>query len=181
MRALMYLLTVLAVMGLAFWAYRENYRTQAQIDEMRAVQDEIARLREDLGVLRAEWAYLNRPERLRDLVDMNFDRLRLGPVQANQFGGARNVDYPDPNAADPDAAPAGPAGALLPPVPSNNRGAPKPRPLRTPAAAADAAPEDAPADAPSDAPADAMPSEDDAEPPTDTAITATDAPPGVSR
>ncbi|WP_408633592.1 cell division protein FtsL, partial [Paracoccus sphaerophysae] len=115
MRALMYLLTVLAVMGLAFWAYRENYRTQAQIDEMRAVQDEIARLREDLGVLRAEWAYLNRPERLRDLVDMNFDRLRLGPVQANQFGGARNVDYPDPNAADPDAAPAGPAGALLPP------------------------------------------------------------------
>ena len=112
MRALMYLLTVLAVMGLAFWAYRENYRTQAQIDEMRAVQDEIARLREDLGVLRAEWAYLNRPERLRDLVDMNFDRLRLGPVQANQFGGARNVDYPDPNAADPDAAPARPAGAL---------------------------------------------------------------------
>ena len=45
MRALMYLLTVLAVMGLAFWAYRENYRTQAQIDEMRAVQDVIARLR----------------------------------------------------------------------------------------------------------------------------------------
>lgn len=177
MRSVLYLCCILTVMGLAFWAYRENYRTQASIDGMRQIQREMGQLREDLGVLRAEWAYLNRPERLRDLVDMNFDRLRLGPVQANQFGGARNVDYPDPNAADPDAAPAGPAGALLPPVPSNNRGAPKPRPLRTPAAAADAAPEDAPADALSDAPADAMPSEDDAEPPTDTAITATDAPP----
>ena len=50
MRALMYLLTVLAVMGLAFWAYRENYRTQAAIDEMNGIQNEIAGLREQRAI-----------------------------------------------------------------------------------------------------------------------------------
>ena len=65
MRPVLYLVAVLTVMALAFWAYRENYRTQAQIDRMQATQNEIAGLRDDLGVLRAEWAYLNRPDRLR--------------------------------------------------------------------------------------------------------------------
>ena len=37
MRPLLYLLAAMVVMGLAFWAYRENYRTQAQIDQMQAV------------------------------------------------------------------------------------------------------------------------------------------------
>lgn len=138
MKALVYLLSALAVMGLAFWAYRENYRTQARIDEMQAVQQDIARLRDDLGVLRAEWAYLNRPERLRELVDINFARLRLAPVQAGQFGGVRNVDYPDPAAApQPEAPQDGP-------FVSNNRGAPAPRPpgLAGRPAAEDLAPDD---------------------------------------
>lgn len=174
MRALVYLMTVLAVMGLAFWAYRENYRTQAQIDEMQAVQNEIARLRDDLGVLRAEWAYLNRPDRLRALVDMNFDRLRLGPVQATQFGNARNVDYPDPNAVAAGAADAAAGEDLLAPVPSQNRGAPPPRPRRPAVDGAAAAPT---ADAESAEPEspDAEPM-DEAEPPADAAVTTADDP-----
>ena len=94
MRALLYVMTVAAVMGLAFWAYRENYRTQAAIDEMNGIQNEIGGLREQLGVLRAEWAYLNRPERLRDLVDLNFERLQLVPVQSGQFVHVHHADYP---------------------------------------------------------------------------------------
>ena len=96
MRSVLYLCCILAVMGLAFWAYRENYRTQASIDDMRQIQREIGQLREDLGVLRAEWAYLNRPARLRDLVDLNFERLRLVPVESGQFISLAQVDYPAP-------------------------------------------------------------------------------------
>ncbi|HRO15886.1 MAG TPA: hypothetical protein PLL33_12760, partial [Paracoccus sp. (in: a-proteobacteria)] len=129
MRPVLYLTAALIVMGLAFWAYRENYRTQAQIDRMQAVQNEMAGLRENLGMLRAEWAYLNRPERLRGLVDMNFERLKLVPVGANQFGSARNVDYPAPDMP----VPADTAGALegaLPPL--RNPGGPPPKPAVPP-------------------------------------------------
>ena len=41
MRSVLFLLTTLIVMGLAFWAYRENYSTQSAITEMADVQRQI--------------------------------------------------------------------------------------------------------------------------------------------
>lgn len=102
MRSVMYLLTAVAVMVLAFWAYRENYRTQAQITEMTRVQREIAGLREELGVLRAEWAFLNRPERLRELVNLNFEKLQLLPFTSDQFVDVGAVAFPAPKPVEPD-------------------------------------------------------------------------------
>ncbi|HWL55551.1 MAG TPA: cell division protein FtsL [Paracoccus sp. (in: a-proteobacteria)] len=106
MRSVLYLLTTLLVMGMAFWAYRENYSTQAALTDMVKVQREIAALREDLGVRRAEWAYLNRPERLRELVNLNFEKLKLVPFNAEQFVDVRQVAFPLPK-APPAADPAG--------------------------------------------------------------------------
>jgi hypothetical protein len=94
MRPVFYVLSFLAVMGLAFWAYRENYATQEQLKDMGQLQDEIAALREALILQRAEWAYLNRPDRLRELATLNFDRLGLLPLEAAQFGTAAAVAYP---------------------------------------------------------------------------------------
>lgn len=106
MRSLLFVMAVLSVIGLAFWAYRENYRTQGELAEIRALQAEIGQLRERLGVLNAEWAYLNRPDRLRDLADMNFTRLGLLPLEPRQFGAIAGVRYPLPPAAS-DLAPVG--------------------------------------------------------------------------
>ncbi|WP_347268277.1 cell division protein FtsL [Paracoccus sp. (in: a-proteobacteria)] len=101
MRSVLYLLTTLCVMGLAFWAYRENYRTQSAIDEMTAMQRQIGTLREDLGIMRAEWAWLNRPERLRQLVNLNFERLKLVPVTAGQFVDVGQVAFAAPKLPEP--------------------------------------------------------------------------------
>jgi hypothetical protein len=98
MRTLLFLATALTVMGLAFWAYRENYRTHSELAEVRGLRQEIGLLRESLGVLRAEWAYLNRPDRLRELADINFPRLELLPIDPTQFGEAGEVVYPTPAA-----------------------------------------------------------------------------------
>lgn len=106
MRSLLYLVTSLIVMGLAFWAYRENYRTQGALNEMGGVQSQIASLREDLGVLRAEWAFLNRPERLRELVNLNFDKLKLVPYDSSQFVDVNQIPFPSPKA--PAATPGQP-------------------------------------------------------------------------
>jgi hypothetical protein len=98
MRALLTVATFLILMALAFWAYRENYQTQQALREMDALQREIADLRDALAVQRAEWAYLNRPERLRDLVTMNFDRLPLLPLDPAQFQPVDRVAMPPPPA-----------------------------------------------------------------------------------
>lgn len=96
MRSLFYALSALAVIGLAYWAYHENYRTQDAQARAEALQDSIARARERLRVLNAEWAYLNRPDRLRDLADINFERLQLMPFQPYQFGRIDQVEFPAP-------------------------------------------------------------------------------------
>jgi len=104
MRVLICLIAALAVMGLAFWAYRENYRTRAAMAELRSLQEQMVGERAALAVLNAEWAYLNRPDRLRALVEINFDRLGLLPLEPERFGQVDQVAYsPEPEAGQPDA------------------------------------------------------------------------------
>lgn len=100
MRPVLYVLSFLAVIALGFWAYRENYTTQAALREVAELQNEIATLRESLAVQRAEWAYLNRPERLRELATINFDLLGLLPMAPSQFGTVAQVSFPPPPVSD---------------------------------------------------------------------------------
>ncbi|MBN8632408.1 MAG: cell division protein FtsL [Rhodobacterales bacterium] len=94
MRPVLYVLSFLALIALGFWAYRENYATQAALKEVEGLQRQIVGLREALTVQRAEWAYLNRPDRLRELATANYDRLGLMPMEPSQFGAAAQVAYP---------------------------------------------------------------------------------------
>ncbi len=94
MRPVLYVATFIAVMVLAFWAYRENYATQHALREVNSLQRDITSLREALSIQRAEWAYLNRPDRLRDLTALNFDRLGLLPLEPEQFGQVDQTAYP---------------------------------------------------------------------------------------
>ncbi len=96
MRALLFLITSVVVVALAFWAYRENYDTQSVMKEARELQRDISSARERLRVLNAEWAYLNRPERLRELVNMNFQRLELLPIESAQYSSISQLPYPQP-------------------------------------------------------------------------------------
>jgi hypothetical protein len=96
MRGLFFVLAAFAVMALGFWAYQENYKTQAAIADVRGLHGEIGAAHERLGMLRAEWAYLNRPDRLADLADLNFDRLGLLPLMPDAFGRVDQIIYPIP-------------------------------------------------------------------------------------
>jgi|MGYP000019659447 hypothetical protein len=96
MRAVMYLVAALSVMSLALWAYQENYATQQSIKNVRRLHAQIGDAHERLGMLRAEWAYLNRPDRLIDLAEINFDRLGLLPLGPEAFGNIEAIVYPLP-------------------------------------------------------------------------------------
>ena len=94
MRNVLYIFTVLAVVALAFWAYRENYATQTALNTADEMRSDIRAAHSRLAVLKAEWAYLNRPDRLRELAELNFDRLGLLPLRPEQFGRVDQIGYP---------------------------------------------------------------------------------------
>ena len=96
MRTVLYILTTFSVIGLAFWAYRENYATQQALSDADDLRYEIREAYSRLAVLKAEWAYQNRPERLRDLAEINFERLGLLPLLPEQFGAVDQVPYAPP-------------------------------------------------------------------------------------
>ncbi|MEO0991804.1 MAG: cell division protein FtsL [Pseudomonadota bacterium] len=91
MRSIIYLLSVVGVIGLAVWAYQQNYATQGALREVESLNRQIAEERERLAVLRAEWAYLNRPERLSELAFMNFESLGLLPFTPDRFGDIKDI------------------------------------------------------------------------------------------
>jgi hypothetical protein len=101
-KGLIYAILAMAVVVSGFWAYRENYATQASLREARSLKAEIASTEARLDRLHAEWAYLNRPDRLRDLAELNFGRLELLPLRPEAFAGVGEVAMP----------PAGGVGAI---------------------------------------------------------------------
>ena len=98
MRTLLSILIVCTVVGLAYWAYQENIKTQNALTQTEELQRDIGTARARLSVLRAEWAYLNRPDRLTDLVNLNYNRLHLTPLQAENFGAIDTIEFPYDNA-----------------------------------------------------------------------------------
>jgi hypothetical protein len=66
-----------------FGLFHVKYKVQALEEELAHLNARIVHEQEQLHVLRAEWAYLNRPERLEEL---NGRFLGLGPISPTQIG-----------------------------------------------------------------------------------------------
>ena len=83
-------LAVASLVGSAVYAYSISYQTMlfsAQIDK---TSDQIQHQRDDIAMLRAEWAHLTRPQRLQALADKYLD---LQTLAINQIVSVR--DLPD--------------------------------------------------------------------------------------
>ena len=104
MKTTLGILAALAVIGLAFWAYRENYLTKASLKRVGALNEQIAEARRTLRALNAEWAHQNRPDRLRDLVEINFGDLGLMRMTSRQFGDIERLPAPPEESSGADAA-----------------------------------------------------------------------------
>ena len=96
MRSLLLILGVFMVMVFATWAYRVNNDTRDALGRVASLQREIRTERETIAVLEAEWAYLNRPDRLLALSEEHFTELRLMPLHPDHFSDAMKVAYPTP-------------------------------------------------------------------------------------
>lgn len=94
MKSFLYLLAGVVVVFAASWTYKVNYQVQEAEDRVASLQREINRERSKIAVLGAEWAYLNRPERLRALSETYYAELRLMPIDASHFASISEVPLP---------------------------------------------------------------------------------------
>ena len=98
MKALINIVLTAFTLAMGFWAYQQNYATKNALRDVSRLQSQIHALKQEQAVLNAEWAYLNRPERLRELVDINFATLKLLPLLPGQFGRVEQITYPNESA-----------------------------------------------------------------------------------
>jgi len=78
---LLNILAIAALIGSAVYAYTVKYETIYRAEQITKLKHEIQAERDAIGVLRAEWAHLARPERIQDLASKYLD---LQPMTLNQ-------------------------------------------------------------------------------------------------
>lgn len=136
MKLLLRLSALVMVAICATWAYRVNYATQEAMNRVADLEDAIAAEREAMAVLNAEWAYLNRPDRLRTLVAENAATLGLAELTPDSFGTVAMVAFPPEPEAPEAVAEAEGAGEAA----SDPKAAVRPRPAEAKVAAPNPAP-----------------------------------------
>jgi len=100
----LYICAAVIVTFFGYMTFQVNYETRDAKKRVAQLQRDIAFERETISVLRVEWAYLNRPERLRVLSETYFDELRLMPIHAEIFADRGSVLTADLTAAEPVSA-----------------------------------------------------------------------------
>lgn len=95
----------LALVALAsVGTFQLKYRVQAQEQELTRLDRQIQHDRDDIQVLRAEWAHLNDPNRLSDLARRHLDLAPVAGVQIVRFEVLPQRAAPAPGeSADPIA------------------------------------------------------------------------------
>ena len=79
------LINMVCIAALFMGVYLVKYSVQDVQRDVRALRTELAVEKESLHLLNAEWAYLNRPDRLRRLADRHLDLIPLDSRQIDQI------------------------------------------------------------------------------------------------
>jgi hypothetical protein len=87
MLRLLNLLSVLVLLGAAGYAYTVKYETSFRTEQIAKAKLEIKAEQDGIGVLRAEWAFLTRPERIQKLSERYLDLEPLALAQIDGFAG----------------------------------------------------------------------------------------------
>ena len=70
----------------AFWLYQVKHEAKEEESRIVKLEKQIEDEKEALLLLKAEWSYLNRPERVQKLSERFADQLGLSEVQPYQIG-----------------------------------------------------------------------------------------------
>lgn len=99
------LLLIGCLVALSFVIYEVKFETREMNDRVAALRLDIQKERDAIGVLRAEWSHLNRPQRIERL---SRKHLGLRPVNARQVMTASQLATMRGNNPGPDSSPSRP-------------------------------------------------------------------------
>ncbi|WP_203073811.1 cell division protein FtsL [Falsiroseomonas ponticola] len=135
-----------AFAGAGAWLYQVKHHVATYDRELREIRRQTEQTRDRISILRAEWALLNEPDRLRQVATRH---LPLEPMQPTQFARLAEMERRLPQAV----AFAGPPNLFAPPEPPRHAGTVMMAAAQAPAPARPAAATPAPAPAAAQAPA----------------------------
>jgi len=81
MPRIFHVFAILLLIGSAVYVYKIKYDTMALTSEVSRLNKQIVAERDKIGLLKAEWQGLNRPDRLQKLVEANLDLVPLSTQQ----------------------------------------------------------------------------------------------------
>ncbi len=87
---LLHVIAIGALVSSALYAYTIKYETTLEAEQLQKVRMKAQRERDAIAVLKAEWQYLNRPDRVQALADRHLD---LQPFSVTQV--VRISDIPN--------------------------------------------------------------------------------------
>ncbi|NGM19968.1 hypothetical protein G3576_08070 [Roseomonas stagni] len=139
-----------AFAGAGAWLYQVKHHVATYDRELRDVRRQTEQMRDRISILRAEWALLNEPDRLRQVATRH---LPLEPMQPTQFARATEMERRLPQAV----AFAGPPNLFAPPEAPRQAGNVMVAAAQVPAPAPPAAPAARPQPAAAPAPTPSRP------------------------
>ena len=78
----------------ALIAFSQQHHAVELRHELEGLEDDLAERRENVRVLTAEWSYLSRPERIKDLADRHLED--LAPVSVHQLSRVSGIPLAPP-------------------------------------------------------------------------------------
>ena len=87
---LLHVIAIGALVSSAFYAYGIKYETTLEAEQLQKIRMKAQRERDAIAVLKAEWQFLNRPDRLQALAERHLD---LQPFAVSQV--VRLSDIPN--------------------------------------------------------------------------------------
>lgn len=85
---LLHVIAIGALVSSAFYAYGIKYETTLEAEQLQKIRMKAQRERDAIAVLKAEWQFLNRPDRLQALADRHLD---LQPFSVTQVVRASDI------------------------------------------------------------------------------------------
>lgn len=88
------IIAILVLVGSAVYAYSIKYQTSYRAEQITKTKIEIRQERDAIAVLRAEWTYMTRPERIQQLADAYLPGMKQ--VEATQVVAAQALPERSP-------------------------------------------------------------------------------------